>query len=51
MDFLHSRLHKTFAKAIVNEDPITSREMIANVAVMEAVFASAWRVNAYLTPT
>jgi hypothetical protein len=40
---LYSRIHETSAKAIANEEayPISSHEMIANAAVMEAVFKSA----------
>jgi hypothetical protein len=39
-------------KAIANKEPypITSHEMIANAAVMEAVFKSAWSGNADLAP-
>jgi hypothetical protein len=53
MDFLYSQLHRTFAKKrFANEEPypITSHEMIANAAVMEAVFKSAWSGNADLAP-
>jgi hypothetical protein len=52
MDFLCSRLHKTFGKSgrERGRHPNPAKEMIANAAVRDAVFKSVWSGNAQLAP-